>query len=141
MSRSLALVRFNDGQIFVGCFHGTCSELSPWLISQEDLNIKYNGSYLDWDDEDGRWNEDPINLNSITDSEEVQIYIDYGGGFCWTECTASKSKLCVTSPLSDIDHDDLDYVHKWAYDFFVEHNMNTSHFIDQVIGADKEDIR
>ncbi len=140
MSRGLALVKFSDGEIFIGCYHGICDALSPYLISQEDLNTRYDGNYLDWDDADERWIEYPINPDSITDSEEVQIYIDYGGGFCWTGCTASKSKLYVTSSLSDLDHDDLDYIYRWAYDYFIEHNRNPDHFIDRVMDADMEEV-
>lgn len=75
MSRAIALVRFNDGTIVRGCYNGTSDFISEWLITDEGLKEKYDGSCFSWDSE--KWedyNNSYVDTNTIDDSEDVEIF-------------------------------------------------------------------
>lgn len=137
MSKARVLVKFQDGAVVHGCYNGTCDVLSPWLITEEDLEAKYNGDVFDFYEDDKRnyehYKEIAVDKVPITDAELVEIFIDYGGGFMWENCTASKSKLYVTSPTGDWDNTDLGYIQEWVYRYYQERGWYTDWIKDQVI--------
>lgn len=132
MSRSVALVRFDDGTIYRACYNGTSDYLMPWLISEDELDKKFKSIY-DFDDHNRCRH---INVEEINDSENVEIFIDYGNGFMWRNCTASKSRLYVTSSLNFDDNYDFlnrDRIPCWVYDYFVNHGWDTTYISSRIV--------
>ena len=134
MSRAEALIHFNDGTVLRGCYDGTCDFLSRRMITTEELQKRYQGRIFLWNDEDLDSYPD---LDSITDSEPCEIYVDYGYGSIWHNCKGSRSAMIITSniecdytdPELDIDHD---HIPKWVYDAFIRFGWNTSYIEDRV---------
>ena len=80
MSSGIALVRFGDGTVKVGNYHGTSDLLVPRLF---DTAMEATDAYFEgrdgWSDPDG-------------DVEDVVVYVDYGGSF-WFEAKATRSSV------------------------------------------------
>ena len=68
MSSALALVRFGDGRVRYGVYHGTSDILYPSL---------HDSSEAAWRDKHHGTGDTPPVM------EPVIIYSDYGGGFWW----------------------------------------------------------
>lgn len=83
MSSGIALVRFGDGTVKVGNYHGTSDLLVPRLNSAMEATDAYFEGRDSWSDPEG-------------DVEDVVVYVDYGGSF-WFEAKATR-----TSVLPDI---------------------------------------
>lgn len=126
MSRALALIRFKDGTIMYGCYQATCDVLNPYLVTEEELQQKYEGSVFQWDDE-YQESEDESQLE-IMDEEEVEIYEDYGSGASWRG-KASRSRMVITEGCV---RDDVDWyppvVPNWVVDYFRAKGYNTERF-------------
>lgn len=76
----MALVRFGDGTVKVGNFHGTSGVLVPRLF---DTAMDATNAYFEgrdgWSDPEG-------------DVEDVVVYVDYGDSF-WFEGKATRTSL------------------------------------------------
>jgi hypothetical protein len=81
MSSGIALVRFGDGTVKVGNYHGTSNLLVPRLFdsAMEATNAYFEGR-------DG-WSEPE------RDVEDVVVYVDYGDSF-WFEAKATRARCC-----------------------------------------------
>ena len=99
MSKSLALVRFPDGEIFCACEFSN-GVLSKQIISEKRLRAEYK-SFLDWLDE---VKDIVIFGEKPTDIETVELI---SGNLLW-KGTASKSALCIVDGIFGND-DDLFY--------------------------------
>ncbi|MGH9164610.1 MAG: hypothetical protein ACRDZW_03720 [Acidimicrobiales bacterium] len=80
MSSGIALVRFGDGTVMVGNYHGTSDLLVPRLF---DTAMEATDAYFEgrdgWSDPEG-------------DVEDVVVYVDYGGSF-WFEAKATQTSV------------------------------------------------
>ncbi len=80
MSSGIALVRFGDGTVKVGNYHGTSDLLVPRLF---DTAMEATDAYFEgrdgWSDPEG-------------DVEDVVVYVDYGGSF-WFEAKATRTSV------------------------------------------------
>src|SRR5687767_2368092 len=78
MSSGIALVRFGDGTVKVGNYHGTSGLLVPRLF---DNAMQASNAYFEgrdgWSDPEG-------------EVEDVVVYVDYGGSF-WFEAKATRT--------------------------------------------------
>lgn len=127
MSRAIALIKFNDGTILRGCYNGTSDFISQWLISDEELEQKYEGSCFSWDSKKwDNYDNEYIDTDEIYDAEDVEIFSDYGNGFSWNG-KASKNNKVITSPTM------LEYVTwsndipKWVLTYFKNKGWNYEH--------------
>ena len=130
MSRAIALVRFDDDIIMKACYNGTCDVLSPWLITEQDLDERFDSiifAFDDWCFE--HYNEIVKDPETITDSEHVEIYIDYGNGSMWRDCTASRTAMYITSEteLCYVE-DDEDEISQWVIDYHLKNRMSIEMF-------------
>lgn len=125
MSREMALIRFKDGTIMHGCYDGTCDVLSPYLITEEELNEKYGGSVFQWDNEQNKFADI---LYEELDGEEVEIYMDYGSGASW-KGKANRDKMIITEGLV---LDNVDWfppvIPRWVVQYFEDKGFDTEHF-------------
>lgn len=128
----MALVRFNDGTVLWGCYSGTVDILSPWLITREDLINKWNRDIFAFDDHMFETNA-YIDKETIDDSEPCEIYIDYGYGDVWVNCSASRSKMYVTSNTDCTYAESLEYIPQWVHDYFVQEGFDTQYINDRVL--------
>lgn len=90
MSRANLYVRFADGTMRYGIYHGTCDSALPSLythpyIAWDRLNID-NGWLATWHEGEG---------------EPVQVATDYGLGFSWR---ATATANCLTSNHEPLDN-------------------------------------
>lgn len=129
MSKALALVRFKDGTILRGCYDGTCDFLYQWLITEQELQEKYDGSIFDWVEQKTKnYDNKPINSNILTDLEEVEVFSNYGSGFSWKD-KASKSKMMMENSTG------IDYVRwsddipDWVLEYFKYKGWDYEHLI------------
>lgn len=80
MSSGIALVRFGDGTVKVGNYHGTSDLLVPRLF---DTAMEATNAYFEgrdgWSDPEG-------------DVEDVVVYVDHGGSF-WFEAKATRTSV------------------------------------------------
>ena len=80
MSSGIALVRFGDGTVKVGNYHGTSDLLVPRLF---DSAMEATDAYFEgrdgWSYPEG-------------DVEDVVVYVDYGGSF-WFEAKATRTSV------------------------------------------------
>ena len=128
VSRAIALVRFNDGTILRGCYNGTSDFLSQWLITDEELEEKYDGSCFNWDSEKwDNYDNEYIDTDTIDDAEDVEIFSDYGGGFSW-KGQASRSKLVVTSSTNLDCVDWENHIPKWVKEYFKNKGWSCKYF-------------
>lgn len=122
MSRSMALIRFNDGTILIGCYNGTADALNPWLITDKNICENYENIF-EWNDDCWRKHDSENDAILPTNEEDVEIFVGDGmEGTSWNG-KASKSALTVTEGLYLDDNEDIDYDNKpeWV-DEYVEHN-------------------
>lgn len=125
MSRSLVLVRFDDGTILHGCYHGNSDFVAQKLISEKELGEDYDGSIFKWDDKFGiSYTE----TSEIHDSEDVEIFSDYGNGFVW-KGKASKSQQLITSELNAYEINWDENIPDWVTDYFVNRGWDIRHLI------------
>lgn len=80
MSSGIALVRFGDGTVKVGNYHGTSHLLVPRLFNtaMEATDAYFEGRD-GWSDPEG-------------DVEDVVVYIDYGDSF-WFDAKATRTSV------------------------------------------------
>lgn len=71
MSSAFALVRFPDGRVRAGVYHGTSDVLHPWLWDSIEEAWDHPAHMRDW-------NEPPEGV-----TYEVTVFSDYGRGFYW----------------------------------------------------------
>lgn len=121
MARSLALIKFDsDDTIMFACYDCTSDILYPDLITPDNLDKYFEGNIF-------IFNENIIydysKFDGITDSEPVEIYIEYGWGIIWKNCTASRSKMLVTSSCDYDENERVRGVPEWADKFLKERNM------------------
>jgi hypothetical protein len=80
MSSGIALVRFGDGTVKVGNYHGTSNLLVPRLFNTA---MEATNAYFEcrdgWSDPEG-------------DIEDVVVYVDSGGSF-WFEAKATRNSV------------------------------------------------
>ena len=127
VSRAIALVRFNDGTILRGCYNGTSDFLSQWLITDEELEEKYDGSCFSWDSKNwDNYDDIYINPDTVEDSESVEIFSDYGNGFSW-KGEASRNKFVVTSPTNLDCVDWTENIPTWVIKYFVDKGWGYEH--------------
>ena len=74
MSRGFALVRFPDGDIWVGCYNGTSDHLYARIYHDQNLDRWYDIHKGDYGFDD---------VDKATVHEPCEIYSDYGGGSWW----------------------------------------------------------
>ena len=127
MSRAIALVRFNDGTILRGCYNGTSDFLSQWLITDEELEEKYDGVCFSWDSKNwDNYDDIYIDPDTVEDSESVEIFSDYGNGFSW-KGEASRNKFVVTSPTNLDCVDWTENIPTWVINYFIDKGLNYKH--------------
>lgn len=73
MSSAFALVRFPDGRVRAGVYHGTSDVLHPWLWDSIEEAWDHRRPAVMRD-----WNEPAEGV-----TYEVTVFSDYGGGFYW----------------------------------------------------------
>jgi hypothetical protein len=80
MGSGIALVRFGDGTVKVGNYHGTSNLLVPRLFdtAMEATNAYFEGRDS-WSDPDGN-------------VKDVVVYVDYGDSF-WFEAKATRTPV------------------------------------------------
>lgn len=87
MSRALALVKFNrTGNIYMGVYSGTTDILYPVVLTPEKC-INEEGIYDVFRYIEEAYNHldtDEIEYDN-SEIDDIEIYSDYGGGFCWDE--------------------------------------------------------
>lgn len=65
--------------------------------------------------------------NTIDDSEDVEIFSDYGRGFSW-KGRASRSRMVITSPTS-LDYVDwTNHIPEWVKEYFRIKGWSCDHF-------------
>lgn len=80
MSSGIALVRFGDGTVKVGNYHGTSGLLVPRLFnSLMEATDAYFAARDGWSDPEGH-------------VEDVTVYVDYGDSF-WYEAKATRTSV------------------------------------------------
>ena len=142
MSRAIALVKFDDGEILNACYMGTSDNLCPWMIRDKDLDERFHGSVFDWNDH--CWDSDEYDYldedtkRLINDNEHCEIYIDYGNGFMWMNQTASRSRMYITSSLDYDDHSwneeiERDDIAQWVIDYHIQNGMSIDMFKGRII--------
>lgn len=129
MSRAIALIRFKDGTIVRGCYNGTSDFLSQWLITDEELQKKYNGSCFSWDEIMYKnFDEKFIDSDSLTDLEEVEVYSDYGSGFLWKD-KASKSRMSMQYATNIDSVVSIKDIPNWVIEYFKNKGWSYKHLI------------
>ena len=96
MSSGIALVRFGDGTVKVGNYHGTSNLLVPRLFgSAMEATNAYFACRDGWSDPEG-------------DVEDVVVYVDYGSSF-WFEAKATRTSVlpeyCDPLDANSEDHE------------------------------------
>lgn len=131
MSRSIILVKFKDDTILWGTYYSTTSTLGPWLITKEELVKKYDNDVFNYCDlKDKEYDERhypnhgfyPLESKNevINDAEDVEIFIEYGGGSC-LKGKASKSRGLILSDLNEERYwpnGELDEISQWVFDYY-----------------------
>lgn len=116
MGRTLGLVKFKDGDIYMTCYNGTCDFMLPFFISKKDLELNYNDSIFNFYDDcfknktDVEWDVEDLN------GEEVEVYSDYGNGSYWTAKANKERKILIEKTSSDeIEYEEMySGVPEWA---------------------------
>lgn len=96
MSSSFGLVKFNrTGNIYYCCYNGTSDVMIPYLCTPEVCYDKEADCYdaitycrkLSSQHKSWKFPDD------ITDLDDIEIYANYGGGFCWKSTGSESVKM------------------------------------------------
>jgi|TARA_Y100001001_G_C7957891_1_gene291391 hypothetical protein len=108
MSNEVAVVRFDNGDVFYTAYHGTSSAINYVLVSSEKEVIDDPFPDPEWD----AWESKPepkesldefyrrLNEATYSDEESVEVYTPYAGGIHWI-AKASRAAMRITGGFSD----------------------------------------
>lgn len=86
MSSAIAFVRFLDGEVMYGLYHGTSDIMAPGLIDTPEPFTRREEVHGAWE-----------RVKQATDTEPVEVFSTYGLGHWWTG-TASRSLSVFCGP-------------------------------------------
>lgn len=122
MSRSFALVKFKKtGNIYYGCYNGTCDILLPFLCTPQECYDETDGYYdpitycTELSEKTGSWGLP----DNVTDLDNIEIYSDYGCGFYWNGTGSESVKMIndFLNPFEEVYEDIKDGVPQWVEEF------------------------
>lgn len=129
MSSSFGLVKFDrTGNIYYGRYNGTSDIMTPYLCTPEECYDEKLDCYcaITYCQELGRQHESWEFPDDCTDLDDIEIYVDYGGGFSWCGTGSESIKMIkdYLAPYEQCWEDIIDGEPDWVKEF-LEHLENT----------------